>query len=29
VVCPVCKLPESKDSENTEWVQCDNSSCSK
>ena len=29
VVCPVCKFPESKDSENTEWVQCDNSSCSK
>ena len=29
VVCPTCKRPESVDEENTEWVQCDNSSCSK
>ena len=28
VICPVCKVPESQDSENTEWVQCDNSNCS-
>ena len=27
VVCPTCKRPESVDEENTEWVQCDNSSC--
>ena len=28
VICPVCKVPESQDSENTKWVQCDNSNCS-
>ena len=28
VVCPECKLPELKDGENTQWVLCDNLSCS-